>query len=172
MKRFLILSALAFLAFVAPATAANFNLVQPDTGTEFRATDPRGVEFSVPVGQIHIPVTITDVTVAATRYVVVPVTSMRVSSIMGVVEGEIGTANEAISFWHYDTAGNRIGEITNGTSRMSFTSGGVTGVTKTIEPLSGSAVNHMTKQHVIAIGTTGASTGGVPASFIITLVPR
>ena len=171
MKRFLF-SALAFLAFASPAIAANFNLSQPDSGTEFRATDPRGVEFSVPVGQIHLPVIIPDVTVAATRYVVIPVTSMRVSNIMGVAEGQIATANEAIRFWHYDTAGNKIGEITNGSSQMSFTSGGVTGVTKTFDPLSGSAVNHMTKQHVIAISTLGASTGSVPASFIITLVPR
>jgi hypothetical protein len=171
MKRFLILSALAFLAFVAPATAANFNLVQPDTGTEFRATDPRGVEFSVPVGQIHLPVIIPDVTVAATRYVVVPVTSVRVSSILAVVEGQITTSNEAIRFWHYDTAGNLVGEITNGTSQLTFTSQAVTGTTKTLTP-STAAVNNMTKQHVIAISTLGASTGAAPASFMITLVPR
>lgn len=171
MKRFLILGALALLAFASPSYAANFNLAQPDTGTEWRANDPNGAEFAVPVGQIHLPVVISDVTVAATRYVVVPVTSVRVSSILAVVEGQITTSNEAIRFWHYDTAGNKVGEITNGTSQLTFTTQAVTGATKTMTP-STAAINNMTKQHVIAISTLGASTGGVPASFIITLVPR
>ena len=170
MKRFLMLSALAFLAFASPAIAANFNLVQPDTGTEFRATDPRGVEFSVPVGRIHIPIIISDVTVGVTRYVVVPVTSMRVSNIMGVAEGQIST-NQPIRFWHYDTAGNKIGEITNGTSPLTFASGGATGITQTFNP-STALINTMTERDVIAISSDGASTGNVPASFIITLVPR
>jgi hypothetical protein len=170
MKRFLIL-ALAFMAFALPASAANFNLAQPDTGTEWRATGVDGREVSEKVGAIRLPVIITDVTVAATRYVVVPVTNARVSNIMAVVEGQIATANQPVRFWHFDSAGNRIGEITNGSSQMSWTSGDVTGVTKTFSP-STALVNTLTQQHVIAISTDGASTGNVPASFIITLVPR
>lgn len=171
-KALLVLALMAGLIWPAYETWAGYNIRQnPDGTTDFVRNGVDGAAEEVPVGVIHLSAFFSDVTLPLTRYIVVPTTGGRVSQIVGVIEGQIATANQPVRFWHMDTAGNVQGEITDGSSQMTFSSGGVTGVSK-LFTASSATVNNITKQHVIAISTDGASTGTVPASFVITLEPR
>ena len=174
MKRFLSLALAAVLtvSIVYQAWATGFTTAQPDTGTEWRGRGSDGEQVTVPVGQFHLSVFIADVTIPVTRYITIPLTNLRISRIVGALEGQIATAQENIAFFHFDSVGNIAGEVTNGVSRMNFGSELITGASKTFTPNTTSANNYFTRDHVIAIGSLGSSIGNVGASFVITLIPR
>lgn len=173
MKRFFTWALAAVLtAGIVYQAWARMEPKQKDDGTAVWDHSTRNQNFEYPVGQFHLSVFLADVTIPVTRYITVPVTNMRVSQIYGTQEGDIDTANEYIRFWHFDSVGNLSGEITNGISQMNFKTQATTGTTLSFTPTSTGANNFFTQAHVIAISSLGSSVGNVPASFVITLVPR
>lgn len=177
MKRFIFL-ALAFMAFAIPAKAANFNLTQPDTGTQFDSGSPYNIQ--IPVGQIHIPVLQSTVTTAKTSFIVVPATGLRVSSIQAVLQNRLTGSANTFRFWHLDSNGNMVGEVTNGTSAFTLTppttgnTGLITGKTGTFTP-STAVINTFTQGHVLAIQSAAGATlvdANSDVQFVVTFKPR
>ena len=168
----LLLFALAFPAY--NAISANLNIANPDTGTTFRGPTVTGSgEHDIPVGMQQLTVLHSDITTAATEYVVIDLTDYRIERIRASMEGQIGNADATINFWHLDTDGNMVGEVTNAVAPMQIGTDAATG--SSVTPWTAGTTqsnNFFTRGHVLAIQTDGGGTNSVGARFVITIRPR
>lgn len=174
MKKIL-LAALGLL-LMGGIASAGWNLRQKSDGGAYWLNDRDGREEHVL--STHLLAELTNVTVAASTYVISPITGW-VEKIYAVITGGLGQgADETISFFASSattgTFNEAIKELTNGTSRMTLSpaSPSAAGDLLTFTPNSATA-NRVHKGGRIGIGNSGGSTdGNVRAIFTIIINPK
>lgn len=168
MKRLLlsVLTVVFAVGFVA-AASAGWNLRQNADGS----TDwVNGSGTDAHVAESYVYVTISDVSTAITKYVVVPIGGT-VETIYSVLENNISGADATLDFWVMDSTTPSIvsTEISNATSPHVIAEAGTDiGEVDTFTPTTGHTV---TKGGVIAVHTDGGSTGTSQATITIIINP-
>ncbi len=167
-----LLGALLVCLMATPALAG-MNIGQNGDGTT-DWVDSSGNRQNV--GDVYLAIHMENISAASTAVIVSPITKAKVTSIRVVLAGGItGTAN--VLDFYITTAGNTVetnilssAEVTNATSRMTFTAAGAS-VSGTVQTFTPSGNHGIEKGGVLYIHTNGASTNDVDATIVVTIEP-
>ena len=178
MKKFLKgLLVLALIAGVAYPVFAAWNLRQNGDGTADFVRTMGTTEITAPVGQVHLTAYMADVSTLSTVAVAVPITGAELTYIQSAVAGQITGTDTKIFFYHFRNGAN-LGEITNGTARLTIAastgpSGVATGDVDAFTPSAAATdVNRLQRGDTIIIQSDGGSTYTIASTFTLVFDPR
>lgn len=152
------------LLFVPSLAFAGTNLKQKSDGTAVWQ-DSLGNEY--PVRDIHLNTRITDISTAATAYVVSPATNVKVTSIRAVIFAAITGSDSIIRASVVNSSGTFVRAMLPLTAAV--VAGSSAGAAFTLSPTSS---NFLEAGQSIAIHTDGGSTTTSETILTVTLSPR
>ncbi len=156
---------LAVLLLSLPAYAG-WDLRQDENGGTYWVDRDDGYEAHVSEGRVTL--TITDISTAASDFVVMPVKGT-IEKIYSVIHGNITSAGAAkLTFYYGDGLGAFV-EVSNTTSPLTIAASSTAGTVDTFTPTTDNVV---AKGGVLNVRTDGGSTGTVEGTVTIIINPK
>lgn len=159
------IKALFLALLLVPSLAfAGTNIKQNADGTASWVDTPGN---TYPIREVHLNTRLTDVSTAATAYVVSPATNLKVTSIRAVIGNTVAGSNSVLRAGVMSAAGAVVRVFTPATVAVVATS--VTGTVFTLSPTSSNAIE---AGQSVFIYTDGGSTNVSETNITVTLSPR